>query len=234
MGIECSAIIDRAQAEYDKIFRSSGARSLDTGNGLLWIKDAVDEISGTLGIPRATDLQNTTDGGQTYPIPADAFDGSTSIISVTYNGKPVHKRTVKQLQDMYLDDWQDPPDLDGPTYWCVRDSDMEIFIVGPTGAGTDYLEIIYVQAVPQPTSVTDQLPDIFNSLLNIIPIYLVGKMGGSDKQKNFENTKLAEFSARLTLRNRRRKREGKTQGREAYTSGFNTYNRNYGKRGRRR
>lgn len=231
VGITGTQLIERAEAEYDKIFRSSGARSFDTNQALMWIKDACDEISDVLGIPRKSGNVSSVLSQNDYDLPSDIHDGVTSIISITYNGKPLHKRTLKYLQDCYGDEYLNPSDLDDVTFWFVNDSDDKFAVVPPPATTTtNAFKLIYVYSTTQLADVNSELPDIFTAFLSKIPIYLVAKMGGADKQKNFENRKLAEFRDSLTLRNARRKREGRTAGTQVYSAAFDTYNRNYGKR----
>lgn len=220
-----------AQAETDRKFLSGNPAAFTESEGFIWVKEAYDQISSALRIPRTYAPAHLVDRTYEYALPNDIHGGFSGLIAVTINDKPLIRKTANELRERYGDTWLEPEGVDPYTYYCEwRDSSKVYFVSIPDKSITNGIEYVYVKSVTKPTATSDAVPFEFNQFVGIIPQYIAGKMMSKDKQGRGA-TKIAEFLGLLKKQMFRNNRVGRTTGGEAYTQDLKDYRYNF-RRGR--
>jgi len=197
-------------------------------NGLLLVKDCYDDITDKVRIPRKSDSTLTsTAGNRTYALPTDIWDGFSGLIDIEYNGIPLIKRTLKDIKEMYGEDWTAPTDLNEPTYYFLEDNEESFSILPTPDKSGHVIKRTYVYEVPSPTSTSTIIPNVFTSFIRYMPLYILGKIYEFER-KGPAQQKLVEWEHHLMKRKwNKTKGFGRKSGREAYSKQFQTYRRSY-------
>lgn len=206
-----------------------------------WIKNAYDRITDEVRIPTASaviplvasqsayNLPNGTD----YTAAPKIWDGIDGILHLQYNGTPIMRGYVLELQDLYGVDWQNPPGWslatqDGSKY-CEYDDDTKLLLVPQVGTdvSSKSMKLVYVTPVALPASHSTAVPVIFEPYVNAIPDYLWGLALEVDKDGRGA-AQIAKFEALLQRHKRIKNRKGeKPKVRQTQAYRLDLYNRRY-------
>ena len=201
------------------------------------IGEIYNRISEECRIPRTTFSTTSTASQATLTLPDGSeysakpliYDGIRGIISLYFNGRPLERGFLKDLELLYGEDYLNPSTLEAPTYYVEYDDPTKIQFVPAIGSGDAGKTIkgIYVQQVPVPTTMAAELPREFEPFRQAIENYLTGFCMDIDKEgRGAALMQLGEtFIARRVAIRRKEKRNVQM----SITEKLRRYNQNYGR-----
>ena len=200
-------------------------------------KEICNRISEECKIPRATFTTTSSASQSTLTLPdGDAYSakpliygGIRGIISLYFDGRPLERGYLKDLEFLYGEDYLNPTTLEAPTYYVEYDDPTKVRLIPAIGSGDadKTWRMIYVQEVPVPTAMADTLPREFEPFRQAIENYITGFCMDIDKEgRGAALMSAAEtYIARQVATRRKEKRTVNM----SVTEKLRAYNRNYGR-----
>lgn len=202
-----------------------------------FVHEFYNRISEECRIPRETFSTTSTASQATLTLPdGDAYsakpliyNGIRGIISLYFDGRPLERGYLKDLEFLYGEDYLNPSVLEAPTYYVEYDDPTKIQFVPAIGSGDagKTIKMIYVKQVPTPTVMTDTLPREFEPFKQALENYVTGICMDIDKEgRGAALIQVAESYLSRQVATRRKERRNVQMG---ITEKLRVYNRNYGR-----
>ena len=201
------------------------------------VKEAYNRISEECRIPRTTFSTTSTASQASLTLPDGSeysakpliYNGIRGIISLYFNGRPLERGYLKDLELLYGEDYLNPTTLEAPTYYVEYDDPTKLQFVPAIGSGDAGKTIkgIYVQDIPTPTAMADTLPREFEPFRQAIENYVTGFCMDIDKEgRGAALMQLFETYVARQVSTRRKEKRTVTM---SVTEKLRLYNRNYGR-----